>query len=220
MLFRILSVLVIGGVAAAIAADAKRRLGSWTAARRLLRSAPGMLFRSWNGGNGAGMFASVGALRRGAWVLTTVLALLLALSGFLPVMFAGEHPSGTFLLMHVVAAPLFAIALAAVSLLWSHHQQITEQDMPLLREVLRGRVSAVPGGFHLLARMLFWAALVLALPLMLSIILSLYPLFGTEGNRALIELHGYTAVGLVAVALLHGYCLILHMTTRSSTTEA
>jgi len=47
---------------------------------------------------------------------------------------------------------------------------------------------------------------------MLSIILSLYPLFGTEGETTLIGLHGYSALALVAVTLLHSYILILQST--------
>ena len=54
----------------------------------------------------------------------------------------------------------------------------------------------------------FWTLLLLSLPLMLTVILGLFPLFGTDGEALLIRLHGYSALLLMTTALLELYMII------------
>jgi hypothetical protein len=212
MILRILSVLVIGGVLAALARDAKRRFGTWPAARKIIRSGIRDAFILRHTTAGEWLPRTLAAARKSSYLLTVLLAAVLATTGFLQVVITGSHLTGTLLLVHIVAAPLFALTLAAASLLWSHDQQVREQDLPVLRGLITTGTVTGSVGLATLARILYWLVLVLALPLMLSIILSLFPLFGTEGETTLIGLHGYSALALVAVTLLHSYILILQST--------
>ena len=209
MLFQILSILVIGGTKALIARDARRRFGSWKAARQVIVAAIRSGFSDGVAPGSGWWPRTVGGMRQSVYLLAIVLVCVLGLTGFLQVVFTGGHPSGVLLLIHMIAAPLFALTLAAASLLWSHDQRVREEDLPLLAQVVR--TGTLYGAWTLAAvgRALYWIILVLALPLLLSIILSLFPLFGTEGENWLIGLHGYSAIGLVAAALLHGYIRIL-----------
>jgi hypothetical protein len=215
MMFRILSILVIGGVLTVLARDAKRRFGSWPAARQVLRSGMKAAFVIRQNKSEGWVPRTLAEARKSSYLLAMILAAVLATTGFLQVIVTGSHLSGTLLLVHIVAAPLFALTLAAVSLLWSHDQQIREQDLPVLRELVRTGTVTGDNGLAALARVLYWVVMVLALPLILSIILSLFPLFGTEGETTLIGLHGYSALVLVVVTLLHGYILILQPTNRT-----
>lgn len=215
MILRIISILAIGGVIAALGRDAKRRFGTWPAARKVVLAGIRSAFVLRQGSPGGRLSGPLSGARRSSYVLAMLLAAVLAISGFLQVIITGGHLTGTLLLIHVIAAPLFALTLAAASLLWSHDQQLSEQDLPVLNGLIRTGTVTGSNGLAVLARVLYWLMLVLALPLILSIILSLYPLFGTEGENTLIGLHGYSALSLVVVTLLHGYILILQSTNRS-----
>jgi hypothetical protein len=209
MAFRIISILVLGTLCALIARDAKRRFGTWASVKAVLWGAVRAAFTA-NAGPAPGWVPrTVVAARKTSYLVTIALASVLAVTGFLQVIVMGGPPSGTILLIHMIAAPLFALTLAAASLLWSHDQQIRESDLPVIGQVMRTGALAGRGEMAAIARVLYWKMLVLALPLLLSIILSLFPLFGTEGENCLISLHGYSALALVTVAILHGYICIL-----------
>ena len=209
MAFQIISILVLGGMKALILRNAKRRFGSWKAVWQVYMAALRSGFRA-SMPSGAGWWPrTVAGARPAVYMLAFVLMCVLGLTGFLQVIFTGSSPSGVLLLIHMIAAPLFALVLAAASLLWSHDQQIREADLPLLGQAVRTRTLYGAASLAAIARALYWLILLLALPLLLSIILSLFPLFGTEGEECLIGLHGYSAVALVAAALLHGYICII-----------
>jgi hypothetical protein len=53
--------------------------------------------------------------------------------------------------------------------------------------------------------------LVLSLPLMGTIILGLFPLFGTEGGMFLIRAHGYSAILLLVAALVEIHLTIVYV---------
>ena len=56
--------------------------------------------------------------------------------------------------------------------------------------------------------MTFWLLIFLALPLILSIILSMFPLFGTHHQELLLASHGYVAMVFTIVAIVHIYLVI------------
>lgn len=211
MLFQILSIVLIGGTKALILRDAKRRFGTWNAVVEVYVAALRSGFSS-SVAPGAGWWPRTLAVARPAvYMIAFTLMCILGLTGFLQVIFTGGSPSGVLLLIHMIAAPLFALALAAASLLWSHDQQLREEDLPLLGQAVRTGTLYGATTLAAVGRALYWLILVCALPLLLSIILSLFPLFGTDGEVWLIGLHGYSAIALVAAALLHGYIRILQM---------
>jgi len=49
----------------------------------------------------------------------------------------------------------------------------------------------------------------LALPVILSIVLSMFPLFGTDGQEFLLQLHRYSALLFALVAIMYTYLVIL-----------
>ena len=55
----------------------------------------------------------------------------------------------------------------------------------------------------------FWLIVFLALPLILSIILSMFPLFGTYWQEYLLALHRYTAIVFFVVVIVHTLSLLL-----------
>ena len=57
-------------------------------------------------------------------------------------------------------------------------------------------------------RIAFWLIIFLALPLILSIVLSMFPYFGTHWQELLLSIHRYTALVFTLVAIVHTYLLI------------
>jgi hypothetical protein len=209
MVFQIVSILVFAVIAVLLHRDAKRRFGSIGTARQVIRTAVRNAFAGTSAPESPWLPRTLAAARKGTYLAAIVLAGILAVTGFVQVIITGSSPSGVLLLVHMIAAPLFALTLAAASLLWSHDQQVREADLPLLGQAVRTGTFYGAATLTAVGRALYWLILVIALPLLLSIILSLFPLFSTDGETCLIALHGYSALTLVVAALLHGYICIL-----------
>lgn len=117
------------------------------------------------------------------------LSYLLMLAGILPVAASGI---GTFalgkspmsqwtLMLHVGASPAFAVGLGLVALTWPS------------RESRYGRIT----------RFLFWILLLAGLTVILSGVLPMTPLFGTEGQHLLYLTHRYGGIVFVGISVLH-----------------
>jgi hypothetical protein len=202
--FRFVAVLLPAALLAGIGYDIRRRMKSWKAAGDLLLRQ----FRDSRHGNGTA--GGLSRIRRTAAIVSGGLLLILALTGFLPVIVLGTHLSGLLLVIHVTAAPLFAVSLSALALLWAHRLRFDDSDwQPAL-----GAGKRDSDGKDALVRFAvkagFWLSLTLSLPVMLTVILSLFPLFGTRGETLLIRLHGYSALLLLMSALGETYVIIAY----------
>ena len=62
------------------------------------------------------------------YLVTTLCVLILGLTGFIPVIFFGQHLSGVLLILHVSVAPVFAICMALIALFWAHQNQFLPGD--------------------------------------------------------------------------------------------
>ena len=70
--------------------------------------------------------------------------------------------------------------------------------------------------YELLTKICFWLIVVLALLVILSIVLNLFLVFGIDGQEFLLHLHGYSALALVVVGILHTYLVIKAKTEENS----
>jgi len=123
---------------------------------------------------------------------------LLLITGFVPRLIFGHAPTGYMLMIHAGLAPVFACLMAAAALLWAHRNSFTGSEV------------APPFNIKQIAlKKCFWAMLIVSLPLMLSIVLGMFPLFGTEGQHCLIYLHRVCAAVFVLLAILHTLLLIV-----------
>jgi len=202
--FRILTGLAVAGLIAATAFDLRSRAKSWNSAGEYLLRRTRESLRA----QGEGILGGLDAARRTAIVASFGLLLLLAMTGFLPVLLLGTHLSGLMLVIHVTAAPFFAVALSASALLWAHRLRFNELDWQAVEGFAGGESPRKEALLRLGVKAGFWIVLSLSLPLMLTIILGLFPLFGTEGETLLIRLHGYSALLLMITALSEFYAII------------
>ena len=140
---------------------------------------------------------------------------LLAITGFAQRLLLGEAISGFWLMLHATCAPVFAICLALLALMWAPRYVFRWGDWPwlegLIRRIIRleaDEEQPVGEGFSLGQKITFWLVVVLALPLILSIVSSMFPLFGTHGQELLLDVHRYSALLLALAAIIHTYLMI------------
>jgi len=144
---------------------------------------------------------------------------VLALTGFYPVLVLGEHITGYLVMIHATFAPVFAGCLAVLAVMWARQCRFTSGDLPWFERLVR-RVTLTEGtdaahgrSTGLGQKITFWLIIFLALPLGLSILLSMFPLLGTHWQELLLILHRYTAYIFSIVVVVHTV-LLLRMKTK------
>lgn len=129
-------------------------------------------------------------LRPLAALAALVCGVILSLTGFAPGL-TGTQLHGFPLMVHVSCAPVFLLAMAFLGITWAAKNDLSVE------------VS--------LRAICFWIIMVLCLPLTLSIVLSMFPLFGTHGQEVLYNMHKASAWPFVVAAVLFS---VLAFTSR------
>ena len=140
---------------------------------------------------------------------------VLALTGFYPVLILGRHITGYLVMIHATFAPVFAVCLAILAVLWARQCCFVPGDWPWFERLIQ-RITHVEGAGTggqrsnscLGQKITFWLIIFLALPLALSILLSMFPLLGTHWQELLLSLHRYTAYVFSLVVILHTVLLL------------
>jgi len=157
----------------------------------------------------------VGVLRKLVYLLALLCFVVLAVTGFGPRLFWNETISGYWLMIHATFAPIFAICLAVLVVMWASHCRFTGSDWPWLQRLIRrvilpktvGEKTACENS-GLGQKITFWLIVVIALPLILSIVSSMFTLFGTYWQELLLDTHRYSALPLAMVVIVHTYLMI------------
>ncbi len=122
-----------------------------------------------------------------AYLLTIASAAVLAATG-IGTFATGHAPMTHWILMaHVSAAPAFAIGLAFVALTWSDRCRFG---------CARSRLSGA-------TKLLLWLILLCGLLVILTGVVPMLPLFGTQGQHLLYLTHRYGGITLACVLALH-----------------
>ncbi len=157
----------------------------------------------------------VTALRKLVYLLALLCFIVLAVTGFFPLLALDKHISGYSVMIHATFAPVFAICLAVLAVMWARNCRFARGDWPWFERIVQ-RVTLVKSAEEeapnesscLGQKIAFWLIISLALPLILSIVLSMFPLFGTHWQELLLSMHRYTALVFALVAIVHTYLLI------------
>lgn len=160
-------------------------------------------------------FNLINALRVLVYAVALLCVVVQTITGFYPVLILGEHISGYPVMIHATFAPVLAVCLAVLAVLWAGRCRFTRGDWPWFERLVQ-RVTASDSSDGqtgckcsvLAQKVTFWLIVFLALPLILSIILSMFPLFGTHGQKFLLGLHRNTAMVFVPVAVVHTFLLV------------
>jgi len=155
--------------------------------------------------------------RKTIYFLTILCVLILAFTGFLPVLF-GSHLSGYLLLIHVSVAPIFAICMALISLIWANQKRFDRLNWEWFRKLFkknRNQSNSVQF-YNCTEKVFFWFLLILALIIILSILLSMLKYFGTGAQEFLIQLHRFSALFFVIASCYHTYLIIFQCIKEKS----
>ena len=153
-------------------------------------------------------------LRKLVYLLALLCFVVLAFTGFYPLLVLNERMSGYLLMVHATFAPVFAVCLAALAVMSAGSYRLDKSDWPWVQKLLRGVTRLKielqqPAASHMLVQKLtFWLIILLALPLILSIILSMFRFFGTDWQNFLLAAHRHTAVAFAVAAVVHTYLVI------------
>ena len=117
---------------------------------------------------------------------------VLCLTGFGPLLL-GARLHGYLLMIHATCAPVFIACAAVIAVLGAGRNVFTEKDV---------RVGIKAG---------FWSLLVMTLPVTLTMVLSMLPLFGPSGQVFLFHAHRWCTLifVLIAIVVLKGKGIIL-----------
>ena len=154
----------------------------------------------------------LGALKKLCYLVTAVCFVILAITGFWPVLVKGEHISGFPIMIHSTFAAVFAVCLAIITITWAGSNRFERSECPwlwrLLRRVTNLRIPMQEGPCQctvIVKKAMFWAIAALSLPLILSIVLSMLHLFGTHWQEILLAAHRWSALLFAVAVILHTY---------------
>ena len=152
----------------------------------------------------------VGKLRKLVYLLALLAFVVLVLNGFYPSLILGKSISGYWIMLQTTAGGVFTVCIAILAVMWAHNCRLDKNYWPWLTRLLHHQPAdtTAPQKYELCQKICFWLIIFLALPLILSIILSMFPLFGTHGQKCLLRLHRYSALSLALIAIIHTYLLI------------
>jgi cytochrome b subunit of formate dehydrogenase len=161
----------------------------------------------------------VGALRKLVFLLAMFCFIVLAVTGFVPRVILGSAISGWWLVIHATAAPVFAGCVAVLAVLWADRNRLDKNYWPLLNRALHRQPKSVvaPERHELKLRICFWIIMVLSLLVILSAVVSMFPLFGTHGQDVLLQIHRYCTLLLSLFAIVYLYLAALTEMNRIAT---
>lgn len=151
-----------------------------------------------------------GKLRKLCFILAVLCFVVLLVTGFYQLLILGKHLSGYLLMIHATFAPIFAVCLAAMACFWAQNCRFDQDDWGWLASLGGCKSSDKSSCWKSYTgqKICFWLIIILALPLILSVVSSMFPLFGTYGQELLLNTHRYTALLIVLTAIVHSYLLI------------
>lgn len=154
------------------------------------------------------------AIRKLVYLLALFSFVVLGVTGFYPTLVKGEHISGYLIMIHATFAPVLAICIAALAVMWAGKSVFNTKDWPWLNKLIE-RVTLIqikenPSDkkSSVWQKISFWLIIFLSLPLIMSVILSMLPYFGTHWQEVLIFIHRYTALIFAIVVLIHTHIII------------
>ena len=151
-----------------------------------------------------------GILRKIVYLFALLCFVVLFVTGFYQPLVGGRAISGFLVMIHATFAPVFAVFIAILAVMWAGNCVFDKNYWPWLTKLLQRqpKSDSKPQRYEFLLKLCFWVILVLALPLILSIVLSMFKIFGTSMQELFLNVHRYTSLVIAIVIILHTYLMI------------
>jgi cytochrome b subunit of formate dehydrogenase len=208
-MFRLISLLGFIGISAVIIWAIRSQLIQLAGTKQMLRQQSLEIAKNLRQWRSLSTPAQLNTLMRFFYLATLGSVLLLTITGFLPVIIFGAAISNVALILHLLLAPIFAIGVTALALFWAQRHRFNQTDWERLQQWFRKEKAAAPQeNPHVWQKICFWSTLLLAVPLIVSTILMMYPFYGTTGQESLLNWHGFAGLLLLAAVVLHTYFVL------------
>ena len=134
---------------------------------------------------------------------------LAGLTAFYAGVFLNQELSGWLLMLHMGGAAGFIGGMFLLAFLWAEACRFQKQDCccASVRDEA-AKCESKPSRFSCGQKFWFWTILVFGLFTATMMLLSMLPIFGTEGQKYLSTLHHYSSVALVVAVIAHGYLML------------
>jgi len=137
----------------------------------------------------------------------------LMVTSFYPVL-TGQPLHGYLLMAHVGLSPVFYFSLLGALMVWGEDCCFSKADCDWVSHRLKNPLgdpagSPKTGRFDPLQKGFLWLSGVLGFILLVTMLLSMVPLFGTYGQELLLTLHRGAALALFMLTIFHGYRTVL-----------
>ncbi len=120
---------------------------------------------------------------------------LLAVTSFVEVIRHGEL-GGWPLFLHMCGAGALTAVLPLLALSWAHLNQF---------EIGPSSGGTALPKFYWLPKLMFWLILVSGLVVTMTMLISMLPIFGSDGLHVLLDIHRYSGLIVVLALVLHLY---------------
>lgn len=140
-----------------------------------------------------------------AFLLGLLSFCVLAFTGFGPLLF-GCRLEGYLLMVHATFAPVFIACAAVIALLAAGRYAFNQKDAQIKPCKYDKGCWLTDTGIG--AKAGFWLLLFMTLPVTLTMVLSMFPLFGTEGQEFLFHAHRWSTLIFALIAMVELYMLI------------
>jgi cytochrome b subunit of formate dehydrogenase len=160
----------------------------------------------------------VGVLRKLVFLLAILCFAVLVVTGFTPMIFLGKTITSWWLMVHATFAPVFAVCLAALAVLWADKNRFDKNYWPWLNRALQRQPKSTQPAekYELMLKISFWAVLILSLPMILTAVLGTFPLFCTYWEGVLLQLHRYSTLLLSLFAIIYLYLAAMMEMNRTA----
>ena len=125
----------------------------------------------------------------------------LGLTSFYSVLAYGAM-SGWWLFAHMFGAGAMTGVLPLLAITWAGPSRFGLGPATDEEDTYAARFFWIP-------KLLFWLFLTSGLAVILTMLLSMLPIFGTDGLHVLLDIHRYAGLMAVVVLTLHFYCVLL-----------
>lgn len=182
----------------------------------LVGTVAGIALHFYLSGSAAGAqswFAGVteGTLRKLIYFVMLFSFAVLTVTGLYPSLAKGQSMSGYLLMVHATFAPVFAVSLMLVTLMFAHVHKFGPDDWCLRTGSQRKPSEKLtsPKDSNLGVKIWFWLMILFSVPVLLSVLLGMYPITSMTENEFLLQVHKYCALPLVACTVVHAYWMFV-----------
>ena len=153
-----------------------------------------------------------GRFRKLAFLLGLLSFCVLALTGFLPLILGGKL-HGYLLMIHATFAPVFIACAAFIAIIGAGRYAFNKADAEAIPQKPLACKCGSDQGCWLTdtgvgAKAGFWVLLFLTLPVTLTMVLSMLPVFGPEGQEFLFHAHRWCTLAFALIAVVELYMLV------------